>query len=278
MKKAVFETFSKTHSVPTSFESFGKEDIIAFQEALFEKMKTKVSEKWFYTYFKKTPEKLPRIDMLNLLSQYVGFQNWNEFKTKKRHSKKKIMVWSIPLLLLVLLGFIFIPKENEFHFCFVDEDKNEAVSIPLNIEVLLKNESPIYTKTNDQGCFHFTSTKDQLTFVVKSHYYKTDTISRNIYNNQGEIRLSVDDYAIMLEYYSNKKVKDRELRKKQLEKLIHNDAVIYQLYPSSMEVEIYSKQEFIRLLTIPTSSLKNIRFLDKEFNGEHIVKLKFMVQ
>ena len=52
-----------------------------FQEDLFQEVKGKVSEKWFYTYFKNDAPKLPRIDMLNLLSSYVGFENWYAFKS-----------------------------------------------------------------------------------------------------------------------------------------------------------------------------------------------------
>ena len=35
----------------------------------------------FYTYFKSTNiDKLPRIDMLNMFSAYIGYQSWYEFK------------------------------------------------------------------------------------------------------------------------------------------------------------------------------------------------------
>lgn len=58
-------------------------DIIYFQEDLRKKAKGNISEKSFYTYFKTAPvTKLPRIDMLNLLSVYAGYQSWYEFKKK----------------------------------------------------------------------------------------------------------------------------------------------------------------------------------------------------
>lgn len=58
-------------------------DIIYFQEDLRKIAKGNISEKTFYTYFKTIPNtKLPRIDMLNLLAQYVGFSSWYEFKKK----------------------------------------------------------------------------------------------------------------------------------------------------------------------------------------------------
>lgn len=56
-------------------------DIIYFQEDLRKIAKGNISEKSFYTYFKTTPiTKLPRIDILNLLSSYVGFASWYDFK------------------------------------------------------------------------------------------------------------------------------------------------------------------------------------------------------
>ena len=56
-------------------------DIIYFQEDLRKKAKGNISEKSFYTYFKTVPSsKLPRIDMLNLLAVYSGYQSWYDFK------------------------------------------------------------------------------------------------------------------------------------------------------------------------------------------------------
>lgn len=56
-------------------------DIIYFQEDLRKIAKGNMSEKSFYTYFKNTPiTKLPRIDMLNILSIYAGYVSWYDFK------------------------------------------------------------------------------------------------------------------------------------------------------------------------------------------------------
>lgn len=56
-------------------------DIIYFQEDLRKTVKGNISEKSFYTYFKSQHNsKLPRIDMLNLLSLYAGYTSWFDFK------------------------------------------------------------------------------------------------------------------------------------------------------------------------------------------------------
>lgn len=58
-------------------------DIIYFQEDLRKVAKGNISEKTFYTYFKNASNtKVPRIDMLNLLSIYAGYVSWYDFKKK----------------------------------------------------------------------------------------------------------------------------------------------------------------------------------------------------
>lgn len=59
-------------------------DIVYFQEDLRKFAKGNISEKSFYTYFKNSPvNRLPRIDILNLLSIYAGYTSWFDFK--KQH-------------------------------------------------------------------------------------------------------------------------------------------------------------------------------------------------
>lgn len=66
-------------------------DIIYFQEELRKKAKGNISEKTFYTYFKSNGlGKLPRIDMLNLLSIYAGYDSWYDFKKKNSFSNSEI--------------------------------------------------------------------------------------------------------------------------------------------------------------------------------------------
>jgi hypothetical protein len=85
LKKDVQAQYLEQHT--PSFDDISKWkgiDIIYFQEDLRKKAKGNISEKSFYTYFKTSPvTKLPRIDMLNLLSIYTGYESWYEFK--KQH-------------------------------------------------------------------------------------------------------------------------------------------------------------------------------------------------
>lgn len=284
LKKAVATAFLKHHSAPNTVEDWKGEEIVLFQEDLFNKVKAKVSEKWFYTYFKKDSGKLPRIDMLNLLSQYVGHENWYAFKeealeAKDKPYKKWAWYTSLPILLVIFI-VLGLNKKNEFQFCFVDDVKNQAITdISLDIKVLHDNESPVYFKTDSSGCFIYRTTEDDVKFVVQSPYHKTDTITRSINsNNNKTVKLISDDYALMLYYYSNGNVKDWKAHKANLNRLIANDAEIYQLFDQSIGVEIFTKDEFIRLLTIPTQNLKRIEILDKIVEEGRVVKLKFIIR
>lgn len=82
LKIAVQAQFLENHT--PSFDDISKWkgiDIVYFQEDLRKIAKGNISEKSFYTYFKTSPvSKLPRIDMLNLLCIYAGYQSWHDFK------------------------------------------------------------------------------------------------------------------------------------------------------------------------------------------------------
>lgn len=285
LKKAVATTFLKTNNAPNSIEAWKGDEIVAFQEDLFSKVNARVSEKWFYTYFKNKTEKLPRIDILNLLSEYVGLKDWNTFiATHKKAPKKTFKCLIYILFVLGLIVFLILQftlkTKNEFHFCFVDAIKNELITkVSLDIKVLQENESPLYFKTDSTGCFNFETKADKIRFVVQSPYHKTDTIVRFIDSNTNKtVRLNTDDYALMLHYYSNANVKDWKIHKQRLNNMIADHAVIYQLFGNDMGVELFSKDDFIRLITIPTNTLKRIEILDKTIEEEKIVKLKFIVK
>lgn len=286
LKKELVVTFLKTHSAPKTIEDWKGEDIVLFQEDLFDKVKGKVSEKWFYTYCKNTSDKLPRIDILNLLSKYIGYENWNDFVTKNEKERsniilKKPVLFGISILLISIIGWTLVkPKTNEFVFCFVDQITDIPITKShLNITVLSKTESPLYLKTDSLGCFRHKTTAKQITFVVSSPYHKTDTITRRIVSNSNnKVRIASDDYSLMLDYYANNNVKDWKVRQLNLNNLISNNAKIYRFYGNDLGVEVYSKLNFIQLISTPTNTLKKIKILDKVIEHEKIVKLKFIVQ
>lgn len=283
--KAIENAFLETHKTSTPIEEWKGDEIVLFQEDLFDKTKGKVSEKWFYTYIKNTSEKLPRIDVLNLLSNYVGYSNWQAFKAANRAKhlntkKKKIRskLWLLFIIPVLIIVFNF-KSENTFEFCFLDAVKNEKIVIPIDITILQDNESPVYYKTDSIGCFKYKTKEDVIKFIVKSPYHKTDTIIRNINSNSNQIvKIIPDDYALMMHYYTSGNVIDWKKHIKKLNELIDDNAKIYRLFNNTMNIELYSKEEFIRMITIPTKSLKRTEILDKTVKNGKIVTLKFMVK
>lgn len=289
LKQQVVATFKQNYAASNDISEWKGETIVLFQEDLFERTKAKVSEKWFYTYFKNTPEKLPRIDMLNILCNYVGEENWDSFKAtqvvpSKGTSSKKLSKILMALAFVPLAAYVFFSgfmnSSNEFKFCFIDEDKREAIkNTELDIKVLRDDESPIYLKTDPSGCFSFESKNEYIQFVVSSPYYKTDTIYRHINSHHDEtVRVKVDDHALMLHYLQMGDKAAWEQHRKELSKLFADNAKIYQVYPNSMNVEFYSREDFIDKLSLPTKGLKNIEILKKVYKNNQITLLKFIVR
>lgn len=114
--------------------------------------------------------------------------------------------------------------------------------------------------------------------MVKSPYYKTDTIIRNISTNTHSIvQIESDDYALMLQFYLDSNIEDWKKHKKKLKDLIADDALIYQFHSNVIGVELFSKQEFIHKLSMPIGSLKRIKIVERTFVEGKITKLKFIV-
>lgn len=298
-------------------------DIVYFQEHLRKKVKGNVSEKWFYTYFKSDFEKLPRIDILNLLSQYTGYQSWAEFIEKnkniiintedlenlsqneenilvsvKQNSKKKsnkIKLYIISLLsLIALVGinigiFVFLQKKYTYEFYFFDADRSNLVKNKIEITIPKKGFSPeVYTTNN--GLFVYKTRKDTLYFITTSPYYIKDTTLINLKelrnrNNRINIKLYPDNYALMLSYYSSNlstgeiKTELINRRKRELDKLIADNATIYQVYDSDLfGMELLDKKKYIDFMTTPTTSLKNYVLISTETKDNKIISIKFKIQ
>ena len=342
LKKTISNRFLEENSAQSENISDWKgQEITSFQDDLFNKTRSTVSEKWFYTYFKSDFKKLPRIDMLNLLAQYCGYKNWAHFlnvqkiehfgpnkteestieatenenfssehiipeeseveipadvkpstekeiipvKEKVAKTKPKLKLISIIAAAVVLLSgigatiYYSIFGQREYEFCFVDSDRQAAITNSVEVTIIRDGFTPLYLSTKT-GCIKFESQKDTIKMFVSSPYYKQDTFKVNLhqYNQPEKLLLEPDDYKIMLYYYSNS-AKDLKQRISKLNQMIADDALIYQVYDNDFfGVEILSKQQYINLVTMPTTSLKNFSLIESERKNGKIVKLKFKIQ
>lgn len=291
LKKEVVKTLQKTHSVGSDIENWKGQEIIYLQDDLADKVNGRISEKWFYTHIKANSSKLPRIDMLNILSEYAGYQNWNDLKSKfsqekspkKRFISKNILIGIVigsSLISAKLVIDAFFPADNVYKFCFVDSDlKTTIKNSPIWIIWMNDNESSMVSKCDSTGCFQFTTEKEKIKFIVRSPYYKPDTITRIVYDKkirEEQILLKTNDYALMIHMFSKSKVKNWKKRRFQLNQMIADNAKIYQVHEDGETgMELYNKKDFINKLTVPLKSLKKIEVIETIYTGDKISILRF---
>jgi len=91
--------------INSSISAWKGQVITDFQEDLRIRVNANISEKWFYTHMKSSSGSLPRIDMLNLLSKYAGYTNWDDFVFRNRETITK----DLPVVKTSNRYFIFIP-------------------------------------------------------------------------------------------------------------------------------------------------------------------------
>ena len=361
LKKEVQSKYLANHT--PSFDDISKWkgiDIIYFQEDLQKKAKGNISEKSFYTYFKTSSlTKLPRIDMLNILSIYTGYKSWYDFKKnhlfageilketentseeelkqtientgffgyeEKKHTipqnevviidknailqksnadnqtikenapsydnpeqkstfslVKKYLWLGISTILAIVAGILGFKDDlfsKKFNYSFIDADRNSKIYADLQVQILKDNESPILYTAKPNEPFVYTTKSKNLTMVVSSPYYKTDTIKRNLETapEKEDIELKPNDYAIMLFYYS-KSLKDLKKKRESLNYLISDNALIYQVYDNeTYGVETMNKLRYINLVTLPSTSLENLEVIDtkNDISGK-IIMIKFKI-
>lgn len=277
--------------IPNSISDWKGQDIVDFQTELLVKQNQNISEKWFYTHMKSDNRKLPRIDILNFLSKYVGSNNWNHFKYTNSDNvtsdirlkdKSNKVFFILPLLTLGLILIFYLAFSalytQEYTFCFYDSDTKQPIQNQIiEISVFSENESPQNFLCENTGCFTLKSNSRKIRFSVESPYYYSDTITRilNKFNRTENIKLKIDDYAVMIQYFSTNNVKNWLKRRENLNEMISDNARIFQVVNGTIGMEMYSKWEFINKLSLPTNSLQNIEIIDSKYEDGKITRLRF---
>jgi len=190
------------------------------------------------------------------------------------------------LILLGLLGFKDELFQKTYTFCFTDADRNQKVQSTIEIKVIKQNESPLFYRIKPGECFYYQTKDKNLRMQISSTVYENLEINRNLQNAPDEeiIELKPDDYKMAVFYYSTKDVSGNpseqiNIKRRQLESRISNDAVISQVYDNEIYgIETLDKQKYITLVTTPTTSLKNLSVIEmkKDKKGK-IVSIKFKI-
>ena len=117
--------------------------------------------------------------------------------------------------------------------------------------------------------------------VVSSPYYQPDTITRVVKKMDREevVNLHANDYALMIHYFSMSEVADWQKRRDKLEPMFEDSAMICQVMHDNQTsgMELFTKEEFIDKLTMPTGSLKNLEILDTKYRNDKISTLRFRI-
>jgi len=213
-------------------------------------------------------------------------------KPKKNFFKKN--VWAIVTTILViltgLLGFKDAIFQKTYVYCFTDADRNLSIQREIEIKVIKENESPILYRIKPGECFRYATKDKNLKMQISSPFYEYLEVNRNLENAPEEetIELKPDDYKMALYYFSTKDVKGENSKeqndlitqkRRQLENRISNNAVITQVYDSDIYgLETLDKEDYITLVTTPTTSLKNLNVIEmKTDNKGKIVSIKFKI-
>jgi hypothetical protein len=277
-----------------SISDWKGQEITDLQEELLIKVNAHISEKWFYNHIKSENKSLPRIDVLNLLSKYVGYANWDDFvhKNGRQVSPENIVPKGnrififVPLLLILVMATLFLLfklfSTREYSFSFYDAHTKEAITgSRIEVRVLSIDESPVSYFSDTSGSFVLKTDENVIKMAVSAPYYKTDTITRILkkFDRDQKICLQANDYALIIHYFSVMNVDDWKKRRSYLDKIIDDGAIIYQVLndANAPGMELYNKEEFIDKLTMPTGSLKHIEILDTKFKNDKIMVLRFRV-
>jgi hypothetical protein len=295
LKQEIVKVLQESHpGINPCIKEWKGQEIERFQEDLRGRINAYVSEKWFYTHFKSSNESLPRIDMLDILSRYCGYQGWNDFTFRNRsetilpkaNMNPNRYFLLVPILALIILALLFtifkLFNIRDYRFIFMDSETHELIKNPATeITLYLEGESPVHRMAGEDGCLLLRTDQSRIRMVVKSPYYKPDTLERIVrkLNSEETILLDPDDYSLMLHYFSTTRVDNWQKRREQLEEIMSENAVIYRVLggPGSSGVALYTQQEFIDMLTIPTGSLKKMEILGTREKDGRIIFLRFRI-
>lgn len=262
-----------------NWKSFSSQDIQNLIVLIEEKTKQNVSEKWIYTHLKpEINSKLPRKDMLDILSQFSGFSGWDEFQFKNREvvsdekvvlPKKKnnlfLVLIGILIALIIVIFLIYSNKKSTQKFQLKNEFTQETIQSndikAYKIENNEKIQIPIKNATME------VEAKDENTkIIVESPYYKKQEIKVNKSSGKTEILLKPDDFAMMLKAFMKSDIKDWETRKVQLEKILSDDLEVIVMLKDNLGAEYFDKNEFSQKLIVPTESVKKMQILEIKNN------------
>lgn len=262
LKKEIAGTMRKSYpGIDPDMSNWKGQNITDLQEDLLIRVNGRLSEKWFYTHMKASNPTLPRIDVLNMLSKYAGYINWQDFRHRKvaslpvqkaqGKSLSNLILFPLVIFSVLTLLFVIIKQINtqNYRVTFFDNDTREPVTgTNIHAELFIPGETPMNYKSDKEGSIVVRTNESKIRMIVRVPHYLTDTITRMLrkFNRVEEVGLQPDSYSLMISYFSRSDIKAWEKRREQLDNMFNDDAMIYRL-PEKDDITgivLYNKQEF----------------------------------
>ncbi len=292
LKDSVLQHYKKRYPYFNgNWKTFSSQDIVNLIEDVEEKCKASVSEKWIYTHLKpETNEKLPRKDMLDIFSQYVGTASWDAFQyeykrlessivTEKPKLSKRILIiygsiFGILSLIVIGLYWQIQRKTVETKTIRLEEKFTQDTVVSQVTKVYLidhKKEEEIEIKNSK------IEVNKEAKVVVKSPFYNEKTIDLKENPEVKKIVLEPNDYANILQGFIKSDLKDWATRKEQLQKILHDDIEVIVMLPNNLGSEYFNKAEFSQKVIIPTASLKKMKIVEvKNAENNQIIFIRLI--
>jgi predicted DNA-binding transcriptional regulator AlpA len=291
LKKCVLVKYQKSYPYFNgSWKSFSTQDILNLIDDIQRTTKQSISEKWIYTHLKpEVNQKLPRKDMLDILSVYVGKSGWDEFVFNDNNNKnnnknnnnksgfnKKIVIW-VSLFSILILGFFnlkFSSKEEqklEFQNSFTKDSIAKEEVKAYVVEDTVEKQIDLNSST-----FKI----DKATKVVlKSPFYKSKEITVLPNDPITRVELNPNDYAMMLKAFMKSDIKDWQTRKEQLNKILSDNLEVMVMLQNNLGAEYFNKTEFSQKLILPTTAIKKLKIVElKQDKDDKISFLRLTIE
>lgn len=260
-----------------NWKSFSSQDITNLIDLIEKRVKQTVSEKWIYTHLKpETNDKLPRKDMLDILSQLIGFSSWDEYVFKhkvvhkeiqpvKKNTSKKKLFWILGLLAIVgvfvlIIRFVLYENDDVHSLEVKDSYTNDKINTDDIRAVIVNDSSEIQVEIINSELQ--IKTKDSAKVIINSPFYEKKEIMVTNAHPHPNIVLEPNDYAMMLKGFMKSNIKDWQTRKEQLDKIFADDLEVIVMLKNDLGAEYFNKEEFSEKLIIPSESLKKMKVLE----------------
>lgn len=280
LKKDVLLKYKEHHPYfDGNWKTFSSQDIQNLIDLISENVKQTISEKWIYTHLKpEINDKLPRKDMLDILSKFVGFSGWDEYSFKQKGNdiqatsksflifkKRQKIIFVTGIVLIMVLCYYLFYKNELITVAIEDKYTNEAINNEVEA-VIIEDSSEVPIKVVNSKIS--IPIKDSTKIKLKSPFYKEKTIIISSAENQ-KVHLESNDYAMILKGFMKADIKDWQTRKRQMQSILDEDLEVLVMLRNNLGTEYFNKEEFIELVIIPTPSLKKMEIVELKSNLEN---------